>query len=133
MFIFIWKMKVETECPVINLSGYVGFFWWIWLLTEYTDCNLWFLLSHKDFWTKNEFNYSFLSAELELRLRDSWITNQFCDPKNQKFVKLPSFSRRYLSVYQPRVKWMRLNDGRKKVCTMFWLVLNLLALNAFTS
>ena len=36
---------------------------------------------------KKMINYS----ELELRIPDSWIMNQFLDPSNQKFVKLPFF------------------------------------------
>ena len=28
----------------------------------------------------------------QFRVRDSWITNQFLDPTNQKFVKLPFFT-----------------------------------------
>ena len=36
-------------------------------------------------------------AEQELRVRDMRTTNQFLDPTNQKFVKLPLFANRYFS------------------------------------
>ena len=48
-------------------------------------------------------------SELELRVRDLWITNQFLDPTNQKFVKLPFFTN---WCFQNRIysKWIRLNE-----------------------
>ena len=67
-------------------------------------------------------------TEEKLRVRDSWITNRFLDPTNQKFVKLPFFKNHFFrniitlnkhneatqvcqSVYLPRVEWMRLTDS----------------------
>ena len=39
-------------------------------------------------------------TELELRVRDSWIMNQFLDPANQEFVKLPFFKNRVFTKYE---------------------------------
>ena len=38
-------------------------------------------------------------AEQELRVRDMRTTNQFLDPTNQKFVKLPLFANRFFPIY----------------------------------
>ena len=38
-------------------------------------------------------------AEQELRVRDLRITDQFLDPTNQKFVKLPLFANRFFPIY----------------------------------
>ena len=65
-------------------------------------------------------------TELELKVRDSWI--MILDSTNQKFVKVQfftnSFFQNMLFLYQSRFKWMRLNDERKKINGMFWLILN---------
>ena len=71
-------------------------------------------------------------SELELRVRDSSITNQFLDSTNQKFVKLPFFMNCFfpkydnfkitstndilMSVFLFRVGWVRLKYERTK----FW-------------
>ena len=39
------------------------------------------------------------NTELELKVCDSWITNQFLEPTNQKFVKLPFFMNCFFSKY----------------------------------
>ena len=70
---------------------------------------------------------------LEVRVYNSWITNQFLDPMNQKFVKVPLFTNCFffqrndnLKIVSAEisVKWVRLNDERTKFRRMVWLVLN---------
>ena len=72
-------------------------------------------------------NFTVWQQELELRVHDLWITNQFFDPTNQKLVKLLFFTncfsqnrvtlnnqnRRYLPLYLSRVKGVRLNERTK--------------------
>ena len=39
-------------------------------------------------------------SRLELRVRDSWIMNQFLDPTNKKFVKRPFFTNHFFPKYE---------------------------------
>ena len=61
------------------------------------------------------------SPELELRVRDSWITNHFFDPTHQKCVKLLFFMNCFFPkqyVFSlPRVKWARFDyENQTKFC-----------------
>ena len=78
-----------------------------------------------------------VNLEQELRVCDSWITIQFIDPTNQKFVILSFFTNRffpkhdnfklisisdiYLSICLELNKW---DQWKKKMCRMFSFVLN---------
>ena len=65
---------------------------------------------------------------MEVRVGDSWITNQLLDTMNQKFVKLP-----FLTIFFPKYdKWIRLNQwierSKKKIA---WNVLHDLKLRRY--
>ena len=85
------------------------------------------------------------TAELELRVGNSWITNQCFDPTNQKFVKLPFFMNCFFPKYYnfktistddicislAKVKLVRLNDERTKFCKSWGYTLKLKAVKNF--
>ena len=85
------------------------------------------------------------TAELELRVGNSWITNQCFDPTNQKFVKLPFFMNCFFPKYYnfktistddicislAKVKLVRLNDERTKFCKSWGYTLKLKTVKKF--
>ena len=48
---------------------------------------------------RNLANWTLAESEYALRVRDSWITNQFPNPRKHKFVKLPFFMNPFFLKY----------------------------------